>query len=113
MSAYEDMVRGTATDVAPWYVMPADRKWFAHLLVATAIVERLEAIDPKFPKLDEDEQRNLAMLRRSASDVSNVATQCKKRSKRCEPWPQLCLNQTVRVWRIGLLVAIIGLLVAV
>ena len=67
MSAYEDMVRGTATDVAPWYVMPADRKWFARLLVATAIVERLEAIDPKFPKLDEDEQRNLAMLRAALS----------------------------------------------
>ena len=67
VSAYEDMVRGTATDVAPWYIMPADRKWFARLLVAAAIVERLEAIHPKFPKLDEDELRNLATLRAALS----------------------------------------------
>ena len=63
MRACEDMVRGTATDVAPWYVVPADRKWFARLLVAAAIVERLEAIDPKFPKLSEAELKDLAALR--------------------------------------------------
>jgi PPK2 family polyphosphate:nucleotide phosphotransferase len=67
MRAYEEMVRGTATEAAPWYVVPADRKWFARLLVAAAIVERLEAIDPKFPKLDEDELRNLATLRAALS----------------------------------------------
>jgi PPK2 family polyphosphate:nucleotide phosphotransferase len=63
MSAYEEMVRGTATDAAPWYVVPADRKWFARLLIAAAIIDRLEVIDPKFPKLNEDELRNLAALR--------------------------------------------------
>ena len=41
--------------------------WGRTLLVATAIVERLEAVDPKFPKFDEDEQRNLAMLRAALS----------------------------------------------
>jgi polyphosphate kinase 2 (PPK2 family) len=63
MSAYEEMVRGTATDAAPWYVVPADRKWFARLLIAAAIIDRLEVIDPKFPKLNENELRNLAALR--------------------------------------------------
>jgi PPK2 family polyphosphate:nucleotide phosphotransferase len=67
VGAYEEMVRGTATDAAPWYVVPADRKWFARLIVAAAIVERLEAIDPKFPKLDEAELRDLAAFRAALS----------------------------------------------
>jgi hypothetical protein len=63
MGAFEEMVRGTATEAAPWYVVPADQKWFSRLVVAAAIVERLEAIDPKFPKLDEAELRDIAALR--------------------------------------------------
>lgn len=76
MGAYEEMVRSTATDAAPWHVVPADRKWFARLLVAAAIVERLEAIDPKFPKLDEAELRDLAALRAALTgDRKNAAEQ--------------------------------------
>src|SRR6476469_7256749 len=63
MQAFEEMVRGTATEAAPWYVVPADHKWFSRIVVAAAIVERLEAIDPKFPKLDEAELRDVAALR--------------------------------------------------
>jgi PPK2 family polyphosphate:nucleotide phosphotransferase len=67
MSAYQEMVRGTATDAAPWYVVPADQKWFSRLVVAAAIVERLEAIDPKFPELDQAELRDIAALRAALS----------------------------------------------
>ena len=67
MGAFEEMVRGTATEAAPWHVVPADHKWFTRLVVAAAIVERLEAIDPKFPKLDEAEQRDIAALRAALS----------------------------------------------
>jgi PPK2 family polyphosphate:nucleotide phosphotransferase len=67
MDAYDEMIRATATDDAPWYVVPADHKWFTRLVVAAAIVERLEAIDPKFPKLDEAELRDLAALRAALS----------------------------------------------
>jgi PPK2 family polyphosphate:nucleotide phosphotransferase len=67
MSAYQELVRGTATEAAPWYVVPADHKWFSRLVVAAAIVERLEAIDPKFPKLDEAELRDIAALRAALS----------------------------------------------
>jgi PPK2 family polyphosphate:nucleotide phosphotransferase len=52
MEAIEEMVRGTATEEAPWYVVPADHKWFTRLLVAAALVEQIEAVDPKFPTLD-------------------------------------------------------------
>ena len=67
MAAYETMIRHTATAAAPWYVVPADHKWFTRLVVAAAIVERLEAIDPKFPKLDEAELRDIAALRAALS----------------------------------------------
>jgi PPK2 family polyphosphate:nucleotide phosphotransferase len=52
MEAIEDMIRGTATDDAPWYVVPADHKWFTRLVVAAALVEHIDALDPKFPTLD-------------------------------------------------------------
>jgi len=67
MGAYEEMVRGTATETAPWHVVPADHKWFSRLVIAAAIVERLETIDPKFPKLDEAELRDIAALRAALS----------------------------------------------
>jgi PPK2 family polyphosphate:nucleotide phosphotransferase len=63
MGAYDDMIRATATKDAPWYVVPADHKWFTRLVVAAAMVERLEKIDPKFPTLDEAALRDLAALR--------------------------------------------------
>jgi len=52
MAAYEDMIRNTSRDEAPWYVVPADNKWFARLVVAAAMIDALEALDLKFPKLE-------------------------------------------------------------
>ncbi|MDQ0474650.1 polyphosphate kinase 2 family protein [Labrys wisconsinensis] len=49
MAAYEDAIRHTATKEAPWYVVPADNKWFTRLVVAAAIDDRLEKLDPTFP----------------------------------------------------------------
>ena len=63
MTAYEDMIRGTATKAAPWYVVPADHKWFTRLVVAAAIIEHLEKIDPQFPTLDEPALRELQTFR--------------------------------------------------
>ena len=63
MAAYGDMIRATATADAPWYVVPADHKWFTRLVVAAAIVERLEEINPKFPKLDDAALRDLQAVR--------------------------------------------------
>ncbi len=51
--AYEDAIRHTATDDAPWHVVPADRKWLARLVVAETIVAALEKADPKYPAVDE------------------------------------------------------------
>jgi PPK2 family polyphosphate:nucleotide phosphotransferase len=52
MAAYEDMIRHTATDVAPWYVVPADRKWFTRLVVSSAIIDAIESLDPRYPEVD-------------------------------------------------------------
>jgi PPK2 family polyphosphate:nucleotide phosphotransferase len=68
MTAYEDMIRATATDEAPWFVVPADHKWFTRLVVASAIIERVEAIDPKFPTLSEEQLRAIASLRTSLAE---------------------------------------------
>jgi PPK2 family polyphosphate:nucleotide phosphotransferase len=63
MKAYEDMIRHTATPAAPWYVVPADHKWFARLVVADAIVEALESLDLKFPTVGADKRKDLEKAR--------------------------------------------------
>ncbi len=49
MKAYEDTIRNTATDYAPWYVVPADNKWFTRLVVAAAVIETLASLDLAYP----------------------------------------------------------------
>jgi PPK2 family polyphosphate:nucleotide phosphotransferase len=52
MAAYEDMIRGTSTNDAPWYVVPADHKRVAWVVVSAAIVEALEELKPEYPKIE-------------------------------------------------------------
>ena len=52
MAAYEDMIRDTSTDYAPWYVVPADHKHVAWLVVAAAIIEALEGLKLEYPKVN-------------------------------------------------------------
>ena len=59
MQAYEQTVKYTATRYAPWYVVPADAKWFTRLVVASAIVQRMSALDLSYPKLSKDELKEL------------------------------------------------------
>lgn len=62
--AYEDMIRHTASKQAPWYVVPADNKWFTHLVVAAAIVQTLEELDLCYPKVDGEKRKEIAAARR-------------------------------------------------
>lgn len=55
MQAYEDAIKATATEQSPWYVIPADKKWFAHVNVCQVITDTLKAMDLDFPKLNEEE----------------------------------------------------------
>jgi PPK2 family polyphosphate:nucleotide phosphotransferase len=52
LEAYEDAIRNTATQDAPWFVIPADHKWFTRLVVARAMVDALRTIDPQYPKVE-------------------------------------------------------------
>ncbi len=63
MKAYEDMIRHTATTHAPWYVVPADHKWFTHLVVASALVETLESLNLAFPKVDKERLKEIQSAR--------------------------------------------------
>jgi PPK2 family polyphosphate:nucleotide phosphotransferase len=64
MAAYEDTIRHTATPHAPWYVVPADHKWFTRIVVAEAIVETLEGLRLAFPKVGADRKREIRKARR-------------------------------------------------
>jgi PPK2 family polyphosphate:nucleotide phosphotransferase len=63
--AYEDMIRHTASEHAPWYVVPADNKWFTRLVVSTVIVATLESLDLAYPKVDEAKRRELEAAKKA------------------------------------------------
>jgi len=64
MHAYEDMIQNTATPAAPWYVVPADNKWFTRLLVASAIIDTLEKLNLSYPKVDASRRKELEKARK-------------------------------------------------
>jgi len=63
MRAYEKAIRATATKHAPWFVVPADNKWFTRLVVAAAIVEAVEELDLTYPRVDAEKKKELATMR--------------------------------------------------
>jgi PPK2 family polyphosphate:nucleotide phosphotransferase len=64
MEAYEEMIQETATKDAPWYVVPADNKWFTRVVVASAVIETLDSLDLAYPKVDEGKLKELAAAKK-------------------------------------------------
>ncbi len=64
MEAYEETIRHTATEHAPWYVVPADHKWFTRLVVAEAVIETLESLDLRYPVISDSTRKELAAARK-------------------------------------------------
>ena len=62
--AYEDMIRNTAKKHAPWYVVPADNKWFTRLVISTVIVDTLESLHFEYPKVDAEKKKELEAARK-------------------------------------------------
>jgi PPK2 family polyphosphate:nucleotide phosphotransferase len=60
MAAYEDMIQHTATKHAPWYVVPADNKWFSRVVVAAAVIDALDSMNLSYPKVGEAKLKELA-----------------------------------------------------
>jgi PPK2 family polyphosphate:nucleotide phosphotransferase len=65
MKAYEDTIRNTATKESPWYVIPADNKWFTRLAIAAAIIEALDSLDLEYPKVDDKKLQELAAAKQT------------------------------------------------
>ena len=67
MHAFEEAIRATASHHAPWFVVPADNKWFARLLVAAAIVEAVERLHLAYPTVDAEKKKELQTIRAALS----------------------------------------------
>ncbi len=65
MRAYEDMIRNTATKRAPWYVIPADNKWFTRIAVAAAVIDTLSSLGLQYPEVGKEKLAELAQVRKA------------------------------------------------
>ena len=66
--AYEEMIRKTSSPQSPWYVIPADHKWFMRLVVADAVIDALEALNLSFPEVDAEKRKELETARAALAD---------------------------------------------
>jgi PPK2 family polyphosphate:nucleotide phosphotransferase len=82
MEAYEDTIRNTATKHAPWYVVPADHKWFTRLVVAAAVIDALQDLDLEYPVIDASKQHELEAVRHTLEGQNGAAVKGGKRKKR-------------------------------
>jgi len=82
MGAYEDMIRHTSSPHAPWYVVPADNKWFTRLVVSAAIVDAMEELNLAFPKLDRAQRKELAAARAALDDAERRNSHHKRKNRR-------------------------------
>ena len=64
MEAYEETIRGTVSENSPWYVVPADNKWFTRVIVAAAVIDALAAMKLQYPKVSEAKRQELAATRK-------------------------------------------------
>jgi polyphosphate kinase 2 (PPK2 family) len=64
MKAYEEMIQETATKHAPWYVVPANNKWFTRVVVASAVIEALADLDLEYPEVDQSKLKELATAKK-------------------------------------------------
>ena len=71
MNAYEETIRRTATRYAPWYVVPADNKWFTRVVVAAALIEALASLDLAYPKVGKKKLQELEIARQALTGTKS------------------------------------------
>jgi polyphosphate kinase 2 (PPK2 family) len=64
MRVYEEAIRETATKDSPWYVVPADNKWYTRVVVAAAIIDALASLDLHYPKVGKEKLKELALTKK-------------------------------------------------
>jgi PPK2 family polyphosphate:nucleotide phosphotransferase len=72
IEAYESMLCNTSTKWAPWYVVPANKKWYSRLCVAAILVDKLQALNLKYPEINDDQRKQLAEARRLLENESEL-----------------------------------------
>jgi PPK2 family polyphosphate:nucleotide phosphotransferase len=77
-AAYQEMVRHTSSHTAPWYVVPADHKWFARVVIGSAIVSALDGLDLKFPKVDAASLEEFKQVRKALENEDKRPAVVKK-----------------------------------
>ena len=78
MAVYQDIVRHTSTAVAPWHVVPADHKWFARVVIGSAIVSALETLDLQFPRVDKASLQEFKQVREALENEGKGRGKAKK-----------------------------------
>lgn len=66
---YEEMISKTSKDISPWFIIPADQKWYTRYIVALITLQALKKIDPQFPKLDPEVQKQLETFKKLIAQV--------------------------------------------
>jgi PPK2 family polyphosphate:nucleotide phosphotransferase len=87
MAVYQDIVRHTSTPTAPWYVVPADHKWFARVVIGSAILNALEGLDLRFPRVDKASLQEFKRVRQALENEGkgggkNKAAKVAKRARK-------------------------------
>ena len=80
-AAYQDLIRNTSEKYAPWYVVPADHKWFARVVISSAIVTAMEKLDLKFPELAKSKTGELKTAQAALEDEAHSTTRLSKKTK--------------------------------
>ena len=68
MDAYETCIGATSTEWAPWYVIPADRKWVSRAMVAHVVTQAINQLDLKFPEVTKEKKGQIAAARKALAD---------------------------------------------
>jgi PPK2 family polyphosphate:nucleotide phosphotransferase len=80
-SAYEDVIRHTTTPLAPWYVVPADHKWFTRLVVASAVIEAIESVRPTFPTYDPEKLQQLRVAKAALESEGRALPKTRRKAR--------------------------------
>jgi polyphosphate kinase 2 (PPK2 family) len=81
-AAYQEIIRHTSTPLAPWHVVPADHKWFARVVIGSAIVSALEKLDLKFPRVDAASLQEFKQVREALQNEGKGGVSKKAPSKK-------------------------------
>jgi PPK2 family polyphosphate:nucleotide phosphotransferase len=85
MAAYQDVIRHTSTNHAPWHVVPADHKWFARVVIGSAIISALEDLNLRYPRVDRASKAEFAKVRKALESEGETAKKRVPKTAKTKP----------------------------